>query len=88
MGGVERTPPEKLPQSSLRDASPLKDGALGITVQFPAEVQSLRIRQRLPLRGSWQSRQALTEGVETLRKEIGKKMSKSVDKRPGVWYYT
>ena len=56
--------PEKLPQSSLRDASPLKDGALGITVQFPAKAQSLRARQRLPPRGSWQSRQALTEGVQ------------------------
>ena len=28
------------------------------------------------------------QGHLPLRKEIGKKMSKSVDKRPGVWYYT
>ena len=44
------------------DSSP-KGRAFGITVQFPVKVQSLRQRQRLPLRGSWQSRQALTEGV-------------------------
>ena len=53
----------KLPQSSLRDASPLWDGAFGIAVKFPAKAQSLRARQRLPPRGSWQSRQALPEGV-------------------------
>ena len=47
------------------DASPLWDGAFGITVQFPAKTQSLRARQRLPLRGSWQNRQVLTEGVCT-----------------------
>ena len=46
----------KLPQSSLRDASPLWDGAFGIAVKFPAKAQSLRARQRLPPRGSWQSR--------------------------------
>ena len=45
--------------------SPLGDGAFGMTVRFPAKVQSLRVRQRLPLRGSWQSRQALTEGVRS-----------------------
>ena len=28
------------------------------------------------------------EGNPTLRKEIGKKMAKSVDNRLGVWYYT
>ena len=57
----------KLPQSSLRDASPLWDGAFGIAVQFPAKVQSLRARQRLPLRGSWQNRQVLTEGVQSAK---------------------
>ena len=36
--------------------SPLGDGAFGIAAQFQAEAQSLRARQRLPLRGSWQSR--------------------------------
>ena len=41
----------------------LWDGAFGIVVQFPAKVQSLRARQRLPPRGSWQNRQVLTEGV-------------------------
>ena len=35
-----------------------------MTVQFPAKVQSLRARQRLPPRGSWQNRQVLTEGVQ------------------------
>ena len=46
----------ELPQSRLRRASPLGDGAFGMAVQFPAKVQSLRARQRLPLRGSWQNR--------------------------------
>ena len=31
-------------------------GAFGSTVQFPAKAQSLRARQRLPPRGSWQNR--------------------------------
>ena len=31
---------QELPQSSLRDASPLWDGAFGIAGKFPAEVQS------------------------------------------------
>ena len=57
----------KLPQSRLRRASPLKDGAFGITVQFPAQAQSLRARQRLPPRGSCQNRQVLTEGVQPTR---------------------
>ena len=55
---------EKLPQSSLRDARfpflslrdifprpgevVLWDGAFGSTEKFPAKVQSLRARQRLP----------------------------------------
>ena len=46
----------KLPQSSLRDASPLWDGAFGMAGKFPSKVQSARARQRLPPRGSWQSR--------------------------------
>ena len=50
-------------QSSLLDASPLGDGAFGMAMKFPAKVQSSRARQRLPPRGSWQSRQALSEGV-------------------------
>ena len=54
---------DELPQSRLRRASPLGDGAFGIAVKFPAKAQSLRARQRLPPRGSWQSRQALPEGV-------------------------
>ena len=53
------------PSRGYRRASPLWDGAFGITVQFPAKTQSLRARQRLPLRGSWQNRQVLTEGVCT-----------------------
>ena len=32
---------------------------------LPVELQSARFRQRLPLGGSWQSRQALTEGVSS-----------------------
>ena len=43
--------------------SPLWDGAFGMAVRFPAHMQSARFRQRLPPRGSCQSRQALTEGV-------------------------
>ena len=54
---------DELPQSRLRRASPLWDGAFGMAAQFPAKPQSLRARQRLPPRGSWQSRQALPEGV-------------------------
>ena len=45
--------------------SPLWDGALGRTGRFLAKAQSFRFRQRLPPRGSSQSRQALTEGVPT-----------------------
>ena len=56
--------PEGTPPVAFGD-SPLGDGAFGMTVRFPAKVQSLRARQRLPLRGSWQSRQALTEGVRS-----------------------
>ena len=56
-GFGERTPPVACGDS------PLWDGAFGITVKFPAKVQSLRARQRLPPRGSWQNRQVLTEGV-------------------------
>ena len=58
-GAAEGTPPVACGDS------PLGDGAFGMTVRFPAKVQSLRARQRLPLRGSWQSRQALTEGVRS-----------------------
>ena len=53
---------EKTPPVCCAD-SPLWDGAFGITAQFPAQAQSLRACQRLPLRGSWQNRQVLTEGV-------------------------
>ena len=56
--------PEGTPPVAYGD-SPLGDGAFGMTVRFPAKVQSFRVRQRLPLRGSWQSRQALTEGVRS-----------------------
>ena len=56
--------PEGTPPVAFGD-SPLGDGAFGMTVRFPAKVQSFRVRQRLPLRGSWQSRQALTEGVRS-----------------------
>ena len=56
--------PEGTPPVAYGD-SPLGDGAFGMTVRFPAKVQSLRVHQRLPLRGSWQSRQALTEGVRS-----------------------
>ena len=50
-GASEGTPPV----SHSLD-SPLGDGAFGIAAQFQAEAQSLRARQKLPLRGSWQSR--------------------------------
>ena len=74
----------KLPQSSLRDASPLWDGAFGIVVQFPAKVQSLRARQRLPPRGSWQNRQVLTEGVsrapsQALPRQLPRRGSQAVN---------
>ena len=38
-----------------------------MAVQFPAQAQSSRARQRLPLRGSCQNRQVLTEGVQPAR---------------------
>ena len=47
--------PEGTPPVAYGD-SPLGDGAFGIAAQFQAEAQSLRARQKLPLRGSWQSR--------------------------------
>ena len=56
--GWGRTPPVAYGDS------PLWDGALGMAGKFPAKVQSARTRQRLPPRGSCQSRQALTEGVQ------------------------
>ena len=44
---------------------------------------------KAPPSGELASPQAMTEGViSPHRKEIGKKMSKSVDKSTGVWYYT
>ena len=54
---------EQTPPVAYGD-SPLWDGALGMAGKFPAKVQSARTRQRLPPRGSCQSRQALTEGVQ------------------------
>ena len=56
-------PREPTPPVAYGD-SPLWDGALGMAGKFPAKVQSARTRQRLPPRGSCQSRQALTEGVQ------------------------
>ena len=41
--------------------------------KFPAKVQSVRARQRLPPRGSWQSRQALTEGVPSRENGIAER---------------
>ena len=41
-----------------------KGRGLGIAGKSPRELQSLRFRQRLPPRGSWQNRQVLTEGVQ------------------------
>ena len=58
-GALEGTPPVAYGDS------PLGEGAFGMAVRFPAKVQSLRVHQRLPLRGSWQSHQALTEGVRS-----------------------
>ena len=45
-------------------ASSPKGAPFGAAAKFPAKVRSLRVRQRLPPRGSWQSRKALTEGVK------------------------
>ena len=57
-------------------------GAFGITVQFPAQAQSLRARQRLPLRGSWQNRQVLTEGVQPTKK-LSRRAAASAGSRRG-----
>ena len=56
--------PLKTPPVSHSLDSPLGDGAFGIMAKFQVQAQSLRARQRLPPRGSCQSRQALTEGVQ------------------------
>ncbi|MEC4629851.1 hypothetical protein VSS86_19190, partial [Bacillus safensis] len=50
----------------LGAASPLGDGACGVAAQFPVKQESFPLRQRLPPRGSWQNRQVLTEGVESV----------------------
>ena len=50
--------------SRLRRATSPKGRGLGIAGKLPRELQSLRFRQRLPPRGSWQNRQVLTEGVQ------------------------
>ena len=48
-----------------RCAPPSPQGvkALAAAGKLPGKEQSLQARQRLPLRGSWQNRQVLTEGV-------------------------
>ena len=56
--------PEETPPVAFGD-SPLGDGAFGMAAKFPAKAQRFRVRQRLPPRGSWQSRQALPEGVRS-----------------------
>ena len=58
-----------------------KGTPLGYAGDFTATTKAV------PL-GKVASPQAMTEGVNPHRKEIGKKMSKSVDNCPGVWYYT
>ena len=63
-GSAKRGNPRKPTPPVAYGDSPLWDGALGIAGKFPAKVQSARTRQRLPPRGSCQSRQALTEGVQ------------------------
>ena len=68
-------PREQTPPVAYGD-SPLWDGAFGITAKSPVHPQSFRFRQRLPPRGSWQSRQALTEGVPP-------SCSKAVRRMPG-----
>ena len=65
----------------LRRASSPKGTPLGYAGDFTATTKAV------PL-GKVASPQAMTEGVIPPRKEIGKKMSKSVDNCPGVWYYT
>ena len=41
---------------------------------FPVQTQSSRFRQRLPPRGSWQSRQALTEGVSLHKNRAARRL--------------
>ena len=60
-GGRMSSPSQSKPDGF---ASSPKGRALGIEGKFPVELQSVRFRQRLPPRGSCQSRQALTEGVK------------------------
>ena len=60
-----QTLPSSPSPSLLRKSTSPKGRGLGMAVQFPAQMQSARSRQRLPPRGSWQSCQALTEGVKS-----------------------
>ena len=43
-------------QAHIRSPAPPKGELFAVTTQFPDKVQSLRTRQKLPLRGRWQSR--------------------------------
>ena len=60
------------PHPALRATFPRRVKALVVVEKFPAKVQSLRARQRLPPRGSWQNRQGLTEGVCILTQKTGR----------------
>ena len=67
----------KLPQSSLRDASPLWDGAFGIAVKFPAKAQSLRVCP-LPLGG------AVAQRLRGFKSAEPEKTVKRSSRRTGV----
>ena len=58
--------PRQLPQRGSQ-AVKLIAKVFCVMGKFPTQAQSLRARQRLPLRGSWQSRQVLTEGVRQIK---------------------
>ena len=57
-------PPKAVPLGKVASPQAMTEGVVSGVAKFPAKVQSLRVRQRLPPRGSWQNRQVLTEGVK------------------------
>ena len=53
-----------VPLGKVASPQAMTEGVVSGVAKFPAKVQSLRVCQRLPPRGSWQSRKVLTEGVK------------------------
>ena len=76
-------PPKAVPLGKVASPQAMTEGVVSGVAKFPAKVQSLRARQRLPPRGSWQNRQVLTEGVFFLAKKLEKRCQKVLTSVPG-----